>query len=169
MIETQVRNIIQPSDLNQLLQIMNGLIGETCWKAKLSYGDELTLHIGEKIPYSQKSMAGKEKGAWILGTRATQWQLNCLDKVVVSSEDDPELIKNKISIIKENTITNVQISYPNLILTVSFENKCDLILFPNKEDVDLPYWEVFTPDQMVIKVGPGITWSIKSSKTKINS
>lgn len=169
MIETQVKNIIQPSDLNQLLQIMNGLIGETCWKANLSYGDELTLHIGEKILYSQKSMAGKEKGAWILGTRATQWQLDYLAKVVVSSNDDPEIIKNKINIIKENTIINIKISYPNLILTVSFGNKCDLILFPDKEDTDLPYWEVFTPDQMVIKVGPGTIWSIKSSNTKITS
>lgn len=169
MIEIQVKDIIKPSDLNQLLQRMNGLIGETCWKANLSYGDELTLHIGEKIPYSQKSMAGKEKGAWIVGTRATQWQLDYLGKVVVSSNHDPEIVKSKINIIKENTITNVKISYPNLILTISFGNECDLILFPDKEDIDLPYWEVFTPDQMVIKVGPGAIWSIKSSNTKITS
>lgn len=169
MIKIQVKDITQPSDLNQLLQIMNKLIGETCWKANLSYGDELTLHIGEKIPYLQKSMAGKEKGAWIVGTRATQWQLDYLGKVVVSSKHDPEIVKNKINIIKENTITNVKISYPNLILTISFGNQCDLILFPDKEDTDLPYSEVFTPDQMVIKVGLGTIWSVNSSNNKATS
>lgn len=66
-----VQKVSTAKDLKHLKNITNGIIGEICWRASLSYGDELTLHIGAKIPYSQKSMVAREKGAWILGTRAT--------------------------------------------------------------------------------------------------
>ncbi len=52
---------------------------------------------------------------------------------------------------------------------VTFSNGCKLILLPNSEDdVDLPYWEIFTPDQMVLKVGPGAIWSYTSSNSRAN-
>lgn len=164
-----VKNITQPSDLEQLHQIISGVIGETCWKASLSYGDEITLHIGAKIPYSQKSMTGREKGAWILGTQATQWRLDSPSETLVSSNDDPEIIRQKVDVIKESTIADIETNYQNLALTVTFSNRCKLILLPNREDdVDLPYWEMFTPYQMVLKVGSGAKWSYTSSNSRTN-
>ncbi|MBR8838853.1 MAG: hypothetical protein DSM106950_33830 [Stigonema ocellatum SAG 48.90 = DSM 106950] len=169
MIANLVKNITQPSDLEQLNQIINGVIGEICWKANLSYGDELTLQIGARIPYSQKSMAGKEKGAWILGTRTTQWRLNGPSETLVSANDDPEIIRQKVDAIKDSTIAVIETNYRNLALTVTFSNGCQLILLPNSEDdIDLPYWEMFTPDQMVLKVGPGARWSYTSSNSRAN-
>ncbi len=165
-----VKNITRLSDLEPLTQIINGLIGETCWKASLSYGDELTLHIGERIPYSQKSMIGKEKGAWILGTQATQWQIDSPSETVVTSEDDSEIIKQRVVVIKDSTIAAIEINYQNLGLTVALNNEYKLILLPNHEDyengVDLPYWEIFTPHQMVLKVGLRATWSYSSSNSR---
>lgn len=164
-----VKNITQPSDLEQLHQIISGVIGETCWKASLSYGDELTLHIGAKIPYSQKSMTGREKGAWILGTRATQWRLDSPTQTLVSSNDEPEIIRHKVDAIKDSTIAGIETYYRNLALTVTFSNGYKLILLPSSEDnVDLPYWEMFTPYQMVLKVGPGARWSYISSNSRTN-
>lgn len=164
-----IKNITQPSDLEQLNEIISGVIGETCWKASLGYGDELTLHIGARIPYSQKSMTGKEKGAWILGTRATQWQLDSLSETLVSSNDDPEIITQKVDVIKDSTLAGIETNYRNLALTVTFSNGYKLTLLPNtEEDVDLPYWEMFTPSQMVLKVGPSARWSYTSSNTRTN-
>ncbi len=169
MITNLVKNITQPSDLEQLIQIISGIIGEICWKASLSYGDELTLHIGARITYSQKSMAGKEKGAWILGTRATQWRIDGSSETLVSANDDPEIIRQKVNAIKDSTIAGIETEYCNLALTVTFSNGCKLILLPNSEDdVDLPYWEMFTPHQMVLKVGPGGRWSYISSNSRAN-
>lgn len=162
-----VRNITQLSDLEELIQLICEIIGETCWKAGLTYGNELTLHIGAKIPYLQKSMLAKEKGAWILGTRATRWRIDFRGDTLVDSNNDLETIKQKVAAIESNTITNIKISYENLALTVSFTNQSKLILLPNsEEDVDLPDWEIFTPYHMVLKFGPGAVWSYTSSNRK---
>jgi hypothetical protein len=100
-----IKNINQPSDLEQIIQIISGVIGESCWKVSLSYGDELTLHIGERIPYVQKSMVGKEKGSWILGTRATQWRIDSPSETLVTSNDEPEIIRQKIDAIRDSNIS----------------------------------------------------------------
>jgi hypothetical protein len=167
-----VKNITRPSDLEPITQVISGLIGEICWKASLSYGEELTLHIGERIPYSQKSMVGKEKGAWILGTQATQWQIDSPSpsKTIVTSEDNSEIIKQQLDILENSTIAAVEVNYRNLGLSIVFNNKYKLILLPNNEDdeegIDLPYWEIFTPHHMVLKVGSGSTWSYTNSDSR---
>lgn len=164
-----VNNITQPTDLEPLIQIISGIIGETCWRASLSYGDELTLHIEARIPYSQKSMAGKEKEAWILGTWATPWRLVNPSKILVTSNDNPEIIKQKLDVIKDSTITVIETDYQNLALAITFSNGCKLTLLPNiEDDVDLPYWEIFTTDRMVLKVGPGAIWSYSSSNSRVS-
>jgi len=161
-----VHKITKATDLEQIKQITSGIIGEICWKASLSYGDELTLHIGAKIPYPQKSMAGKEKGAWILGTRATVWKLDCATDILATSEDDGEIIKQKMQVIEGNKIIILETSYPSLNLTIGFDNGCQLKLIPNTEDsLDLPDWEIFTPDRMILRVS-GTRWSYTSSNSK---
>ncbi len=162
-----IANVVQPvtkaTDLKRLKEIVIGIIGEICWKAILSYGDELSLHIGARIPYSQKSMAGKEKGAWILGTRATKWRLESSNEVIITSEDELEIIRKKVRAIENNTITGFDVSYPDLSLTVTFSNRYKLILTPDADDSDLPYWELFTPNRMILKVGAGDVWSYSHS------
>lgn len=154
-----VQQVRKPTDLEQLREITTKVIGEKCWRANLSYGDELSLHIGARIPYSQKSMTGKEKGAWILGTRGTAWKLYSLSETVVTSEDESETIRQKISAIEDNIIIALETSYPELGLVVTFGNGYKLRLFPSAEDdFDLPHWELFTPYGTVLKVGLGAMW-----------
>ena len=154
-----VQQVRKPTDLEQLREITTKVIGEKCWRANLSYGDELSLHIGARLPYSQKSMTGKEKGSWILGTRGTAWKIDNLSETLVTSEDEPETIRQKISAIEDNIITALETSYPELSLVVTFANGYKLRLFPSAdEDFDLPHWELFTPYRTVLKVGPGAMW-----------
>ncbi|MEC4814759.1 MAG: hypothetical protein SAK29_15980 [Scytonema sp. PMC 1069.18] len=40
-----------------------------------------------------------------------------------------------------------------------FFKRYRLILRSEKEKLDLPYWELMTPDLMVLKFGPGSSWS----------
>lgn len=157
---TLVQKVTQAADLDKLREITSGILGKTCWKVNLSYGDELTLHIGARLPYSQKSMAGQEKGAWILGTRGTAWRLDSPSETITGSEDDPEVSRQKIYVIEDTTVTTFETSYPNLALTVTFGNGYKLRLFPEaEEDFGLPYWELFTPDRLLLKVGVGAEWS----------
>lgn len=165
-----VHQVTKSTDLEPLTEITSGALGETCWRASLSYGDELSLHIGARIPYSQKSMLGKEKGEWILGTRATSWRLDSSSETLATSEDEPEILKQKIQAIENTRITALSTSYPELALTVIFNNGCKLILFPRAEDnSDLPYWEIFTPSGMVLKVGPGAIWLYVRSDVRSNT
>jgi hypothetical protein len=159
-----VKQVTQATDLEQLREIISGVIGEICWRASLSYGDELSLHIGARIPYSQKSLAGKEKGEWILGTRGSLWKLDSVSETLTTSEDAPEIIRQKAHAIEGTTITSFETSYPELALTITFDNGCKLALMPSPEDdFDLPYWEMFTPHGMILKVGPSTMWSYTRS------
>ena len=160
---TVVQKVTQATDLDQLREILSEVLEKTCWRASLSYGDELTLHIGARIPYPQKSMAGKEKGAWILGTRGTAW-IDHASGTLANSDEEPKILRQKIQVIEENTLTGIETSYPELALTVTFSNGLELRLFPgSKDDFNLPYWELFTPHQMILRVGPGAMWSYTSS------
>ncbi|CAG0970200.1 hypothetical protein ANRL3_01448 [Anaerolineae bacterium] len=155
-----IQKVTKATDLEKLGEITSGMLGATCWRANLGYGDELRLDIGARLPYSQPSMTGGEKGAWMLGTRGTVWRLDCPSETLATSEDDPEILKQKLHHVEGTTITAFETSYPDLALTVTFSNGCKLTLFPSTEDdSDLPYWELFTPYQMLLKVGPGAVWS----------
>lgn len=162
-----IQQVKEATDLSQLKKITNKIVGEICWRASLSYGSELVLDIGAKIPYSQKSMAGQLQGAWILGAQATSWRLSENFETVVNSSDEIEKIKEKICLIENTTVTQFDIAFPDLVLTIAFNEKYKLILTPDLNDYDLPYWELFTPEQMVLKVGAGATWSYISSNSLV--
>lgn len=161
------KRVKEVADLGELKNITNEIIGEICWRASLSYGSELVLDIGAKIPYSQKSMAGEVKGTWILGSQATSWILEENTKIIVTSSDEAEKIKQNISLIENTTISQFDISFPDLGLSMTFNGKYRLILMPDINDYDLPYWELFTPEQMVLKVGAGAIWSYISSNSLV--
>lgn len=157
----------EATDLGQLKKMTNNIVGEVCWEASLSYGSELILDIGAKVTYSRKSMAGKMKGAWILGAQATSWKLEESTKTIVTSSDETKKIKENISLIENTTITQFDINFPDLGLTVNFNDKYKLILMPDVNDYDLPYWEWFTPEQMVLKIGAGAIWSYVSASSLV--
>jgi hypothetical protein len=154
-----VRDITNSSDLDPLQEIVQEILGEVCWQASLSYGDELSLDIGKKIPYPQKAMAGREGGSWILGCRASKWVLESPSQVIASSQLTSEEIKQKIKVVEGTKIANFKIDYPDLILRVEFSTGCELKVFPDLEDLDLSDWELFTPDDMLVEMGPGRVWS----------
>lgn len=61
-------------------------------------------------------------------------------------------------------VTTVEISYPDLVLTVGFSNGCELKVFPDiEEDFDLSYWELFTPNNMLLTMEPGGSWTYTRS------
>lgn len=160
-----IRHITEASDIRQLHAVANRVVGETCWKVALSYGDELTLHFGEQIPYLQPSMAGKKKGAWILGTRGTAWQLDQSSDTTVTQDAEADilsLLKREVRRLEGNILQSLNIGYPVLSLSLNFNQGSQLTITPSIRDdeFDLPYWELFTPNHQVLKVGPKTSWSL---------
>jgi len=162
------QKVIQDEDLDLLKKIASRIIGEPCWQATMSYGDELSLDIGGRIPCSRSR--DREKGAWILGTRGSDWKLEYLGKIIATSQSDSEIGKQRIKEIQGATIAALSTRYPDLVLTVLLSNGYKLMVFPDREnDLDLSYWELFTPDNMLLEVKPGPLWSYRPSDLPVNA
>jgi hypothetical protein len=161
----------QSADLDRLQEIIQGILGQLCWSVRFSYGDELNVHVGARIPSTRPALAGREKGAWILGTRGTAWRLESPSGILASSDSDPLQARQRLSAIEGTTIAAFEVNAGNRALTVSFANGCRLLVLPSPEDDawDLPYWELFTPGHMVLTFGPGVAWSYTRSDQPVRT
>jgi hypothetical protein len=159
------QEVTKATDLEGLQAIVRGLLGQSCWRAALSYGDELCLHIGEKVPYAHRALAGQVKGAWIFGTRGTAWRLDAPTETLASSDDDPLLARQRVTAVEGAAVIGFEVGLPDWVLTVSFANGYRLLVLPSPEDdaEDLPYWELFTPEHLRLAFGPGGVWSCTRS------
>jgi hypothetical protein len=152
--------VTKREDLDIPKEIVSKVIGETCWKASLSYGDELRLHIGARMPYSHPALRGQEKGAWMLGTQGSAWNLSSSSKTLASSEDTLARINQELYDIEGSTIVAFEIDYPDLLPKIEVSNDRILtLILDSDDDFEIPYWELFTPYRKVLKVGPGTFWS----------
>ena len=123
-------SIVNSRDLQALTQLACKLIGETCWRVNFSYGDELMLHFGERVPYSQASMSGQEKGAWILGTRVSHWQVNSAGSIVADSETDSRDLIDLVRVLIGKRVLNVKIDEATMQLSIEFTDSLSLLLLP---------------------------------------
>ena len=105
MTANPVQKVTNASDIKQVEALVRGILGETCWKAHLSYGGELRLEIGAKLPYLQTSMAGKERGTWMLGVRGSGWVLESPAETLVNSRDTLAVIEQRIHDVENAGIT----------------------------------------------------------------
>lgn len=161
MTSNLAQSINNAADLDELYEIALQMVGQVCWMAKFSYGDELMLHLGERIPFTHPLMAGKEEGSWILGTRGTFWKLESPGRNVTTSEADLEILEQSIKRIEGSTLASLEINYPTLALVLKFSNGYQLEILPSSGDdeYELPYWELFTPQHRVLQVGPKSSWN----------
>jgi hypothetical protein len=132
------------SDLDELDDILRALHGVPCWRARLGYGDELRLDFGEPRPYRHPAMAGARKGSWILGTRASSWQ------VVAGVLPDVEGAR----------VTATKVELPQLALTLAFDNGVALHISPDPAEHEVAAWELFTASGQHLQAGPGARWRI---------
>src|SRR5437016_4352398 len=70
----QARNAA-PDDPPALQTFLTQLVGEPFRFARVSYGDELTLHFGDLRPACSPKLRKKPYGAYILGARGSPWVL----------------------------------------------------------------------------------------------
>lgn len=160
----------KPANLQRLYQAMGGIIGKKCWKAVFSYGGELCLHIGPRVPYESPAMAGEKKGAWILGTCGTAWRLITDTGRIYTSKQSEDVLEKKVNILENSTVTGFAVLAPRNGLVMLFNNGCYFHVAPTADDAkhDLPYWELFMPDNKLIAFGPGNVWSQERSDIPVS-
>jgi hypothetical protein len=167
--EIIARKIETPDDLAGVYEIAKKSTGKVCWMVHFGYADELFLEIGEKKPYTgwrNGKFVDLLQGEWTLGSVGTDWVLWNDGEVIVNSNKTREELLPSIKKLENHEILDVNISFPSSQLDISFSEGFRLEIVPKPEDDELgmPYWELYTPDDMVLQVGPNLTWSYISSK-----
>ena len=154
--------IQQADDLKPLCELIRPMIGELCWQAKLSYGDQLVLDFGQQRSPDWKA------GTWYLESRGTGWRLLAPDDTILAADDsgtrlsneEHEAVERKLQIVIDSRVADFSVHHPSLALALRFSNQYRLIIEPKAEDnaFDLSYWELMMPNGH-LNVGPGLRWS----------
>lgn len=178
-----------PRDLGGLQAQLTRLVGEPFQFARVSYGDELTLHFGDLRPARSPKLKDYQYGAYILGVRASTWLVKSSSIVVAShlhSGDEVASLGEPLSNVMIEAkpvfepgnrvvaatpfVLKPAISY-GLQLTTS--DGTTLIVLPiSREmnadpDVTLPEladWELIVPGGL-LSAGPGLDWTFRPDKT----
>lgn len=154
--------------------------------ARMSYGNELTLHFGEQRGYTSPKLAGKNRGTHVLSVRGSAWLLisgvsplmvgcGLVPKDVPADDLKPfnasalecgAIIGGSTRIKAIEPVANV--GGPEAIgLAILFDNGSQFLVIPTPTEYDkdgkpieLADWEFLTPTELV-KAGPGVAFTIE--------
>ena len=174
-------------DLRGLQGYLAQLVGEPFRLARVSYGDELTLHFGDLRPARSPKLASKPYGVYILGLRGSPWVLKPGSEHVVV--DGGALLDSDATALgaplrKEELESQTLIEPGSRVLSalpfvvrpaegiglqLRLSDGTSLSVLPTIREADEPAdanlpeladWELLTPIGLV-KAGPGLEWSFE--------
>jgi hypothetical protein len=178
-----------PGDLSGLQAYLAPLIGEPFRFARVSYGDEVTLHFGDLHPARSPKLPKHMYGTYILSLRGSAWTLKSgseplvltagiLSQPIAPSIGKPlakEELESKQFIKAESMVLA---ALPFLVkpvngygLQLRMSDASTLFVVPTLEEPDTPNderlpeladWELLSPHGL-LRVGPGLKWSVELS------
>jgi hypothetical protein len=191
---------VQPrsEDPDELGFLLRQLIGKPFLFFRESYGEELTLHLGERISYNNPRMAKNHRGSYLIAARASAWFLaSGANEGIYYTSDN--LISRKatgpVRYLELSEIEKREIATPGsvvvniaaipsgltgFVLNVTLSDKTGFLILPiegtinesDTTDVDdemqLSDWEIYMPRHRVLKAGPGQYWSYLDTRTKLS-
>ena len=183
-------------DPHELAPFLRQLVGKPFLFFRESYGEELTLHLGVRIPYHNPRMAHLQRGSFIIAARASAWSLTSgvdagfyytSDRANGRRSGGPvrdlelaELERRKI-VAPDSVVVDVAAipAGPNgfvLHLVLSDGTEFHVIPFrspvvegeADDSDLEIPLsdWEIFMPRSRVLAAGPGPYWSYLDTRVK---
>lgn len=173
-----------PDDLPGLRAYLAQLVGEPFRFARVSYGDELTLHFGDVRPARSPRLKNRSYGAYVLGVRGSPWLLKAgtvpaVLSARVNAGDVPSDFGEPVR--KEDLEANPLIQPDSRVLTASpfvikpvggfglqirFSDGSTVHVFPAPDAADpddealpeLADWELLSPGGL-LSAGPGVVWA----------
>jgi hypothetical protein len=134
------------TDKFQALEVtLNNLIGQPCWSVLVPDGLEngLSLSLGERIkrgiPLDAPSLTAEQRqyiGAYELTIADCTWRLDAPEVIVTSWSDETAIQRERLSYLLDQTVSNWEITWPGLDLTLHFDNSLSLRLFCDQTDPD---------------------------------
>lgn len=187
-----LRQVREPShdDLPGLFAYLSQLVGEPFRFARVSYGDELTLHFGDLRPARSPKLKHQLYGSHILGLRGSPWILKSGSEPVViasgavfnfpPSAFGKPLGKEELEAGKfVEPESRVLAATPFVVkpvdgfgLQLRMSDGSTLLVLPTtpepdeSEDEGLPQladWELSTP-RGLLSAGPNLEWSFAPAK-----
>ena len=187
-----LRHGLEPShdDLPGLFASLFQLVGEPFRFARVSYGDELTLHFGDLRPAHSPKLKHKPYGAYLLGLRRSSWVLKSGPEPVVMIAGvtlNPSLPAFGTPLSKEDLEAGEFIEPESRVLAATpfvvkpadrfglqlrMSDGSTLLILPtipepdDSGDDELPQlsdWELSTP-RGLLSAGPNLGWSFTPTK-----
>lgn len=191
---THLIDLRQPQDastdnLSNLQAYLMQLVGEPFRFARVSYGDELTLHFGDLRPARSPKLRNKPYGSYILGVRGSPWVLKSgSEPLVLTAGIQGENFQSELGqpISKAELEANPLIPPESRVLTVTpfvvkpvngfglqlrFSDGSTLLILPTvseseleetSPEIPLADWELSSP-QGLLNAGPGLSWIFQPS------
>ncbi len=184
------------SDLSDLQVLLKQLVGQPFRFFRVSYGDELRLHLGDLQSYSSPRMRGRTRGSYIIGARASSWVVTSAPRHMLAASDDicidqPDgRTARRVNI---KTLETGDFITPGSIITfvgasravhgfaleLRFSDDSRTLILPVPESyetvpegetdsddvtgVGISDWEILTPYERILRVGPGLRWDYVDS------
>ncbi|HEX4610878.1 MAG TPA: hypothetical protein VH092_21995 [Urbifossiella sp.] len=186
----QLLNLSRPrseaGDLPGLHAALTPLVGEPFRFARVSYGDELTLHFGDLRPARSPKLKNLLYGAYVLGLRGSRWVVKAgTAPLVRSSTPDPgpapgegmtlltktEIEANPLVAVGSRVLDAEPfrvLPRDSYGLLLRFSDGSVMYAIPASPETagepdDLPEladWELNTPNGL-LSAGPGLTWEFR--------
>jgi hypothetical protein len=180
---------VGPRALSKMQIVLAELIGKPLQFARISYGDELTLHFGDLMPARSPKLKGYEYGTHIVRVRGSWWFLVIAKKLFVGSrygskdsrsnglsignkKSIEETIRAHQGISVKSVYTTFVVKHAPLIgLCITMSDGGVLDINPCYRDADelekdkrteLSDWDILTPEGL-LSVGPGCKWNFEPS------
>lgn len=142
-------------------EIVERAVGSLCWRAKRGFATFLTFDFGDRVPGRVR-----DHGEWHLWVYAGDWKLCGPKGSLATDQDDQAVIEEAIRPFNDKRLTRARVDPLTLKATFAFEQGLELDVGPNsdEETSDCDWWLLYTPEDRVLVVGPGSSWSYTSSK-----
>jgi hypothetical protein len=183
---------VQPlsEDQKALRMLLQQLVGEKFLFFRSSYGEELTLHFGHPVPYRNKKLKDRRHGSYIIGTMCSPWTIRPGGKplVIAGFWNRESAATTDVNLSENSTLESSESVAPDAVITTADARRTSngfalflelsdgtrITVFPAQaeqedEEEALPDWEIFTPIDRYLEVGPGLHWSYVDSTKKLES
>ncbi|MEB3338699.1 MAG: hypothetical protein VKJ46_14615 [Leptolyngbyaceae bacterium] len=184
----------QPPDQSNT-NYLKQLIDQPLLQLRFSYGDELTLHFGNPQQYSSPKLQHLVKGSYIIGARASPWLLFNPDGIFLGYDEEKsefqsisrrvnkQEIKTNVNLIQSGTLIDAADLFTiqdlenawGFGLWLHLANGSLLLIIPNSgkekilQDEEVADWEIFMPNNLYLRVGPGLKGSYLANNCEIFS
>jgi hypothetical protein len=189
LIDLRQARTATPDNLPGLQAYLALLVGEPFRFARVSYGDELTLHFGDLRPARSPKLRGRLYGAYVVGARGSPWVLKSgSEPLVLTAGVDLGNVPSELGkpVSKKELESNPLIQPESRVLSVTpfvvkpvngfglqirVSDGSTLLILPAMPDVEEPDdetlpeladWELSSPGGF-LSAGPGLVWSFTPS------